>query len=75
MQIRYVLDPRSRNFIVTLPELAQKISVLPGIMSRIVGTHPRTVLASTSINALQAARLGFLLADQRPLPEVIANVG
>ncbi|WP_239613903.1 hypothetical protein [Cohnella mopanensis] len=67
MQIRYVRDPHTLSFIVSLPALGQKIAVLAPVMQRIVGVSPRAVLGSWSINTYQAAKLGFLVNGSHPV--------
>lgn len=66
MQIRYARDPYTLNFIVSLPALNQRIIVLPDVMFRFVGVHPRAVLGSTTITPDVAAAIGFLVNGDHP---------
>jgi hypothetical protein len=65
MNIRYFRHVTG-NFIVSLPALNQRISVCPAVMHRVTGTPERAVLGSWEINAVQAAKLGFLVNGHHP---------
>lgn len=61
MQIRYVKNPQTANFVVNLVAERQQIVVLPAAFIRITGVNPRAVLGSMGVTAAQAAELGFVI--------------
>lgn len=80
LQIRYALDPRSFNFIVSLIGFnQQKIIVDRFVMARIVNPSPRLALGSTPVTTDEAIALGFIPFGHHPIiaadfSEVIASV-
>jgi hypothetical protein len=61
LTIRYIRAPHTGNYHVTLVGHAQTAVILPRFFCRFLGVSNRAVLGSASIDATQAAALGFIV--------------